>query len=338
MLRKIALFTCSVMLLGLVCVAYVQAEEKKVEIIDPAEAAKDSDFSIQGEYVGDGTWLDGSQTKVGVQAIARGDGKFDLVVYKGGLPGDGWKRGDAQFNLTGVRKGDATELGGVKGSGKIAGEAMTITSRDEKAKLQLKHTVRHSATEGAKAPAGAVVLFDGTSGDKFKHGDADHAEMTSDKNLMSEATSKQGFGDYTLHLEFRLSYMPFARGQGRSNSGVYLHDCYECQVLDSFGLEGKNDECGGFYKLREPDVNMCYPPLTWQTYDFEFTAPKYQDGKKVAKAKVLVKHNGVVIQPEFELAENTPGRQGEGPAPRPFYLQGHGNKVEYRNIWVVEKK
>ena len=132
--------------------------------------------------------------------------------------------------------------------------------------------------------------------------------------------------------------MPSARGQARSNSGVYLHDCYEIQVLDSFGLEGKDNECGGFYKLRKPDVNMCFPPLTWQTYDVKFTAPKYEDGKKVANARVEVRHNGVVIHPEFELPHATPGRQDEGPAPRPFYLQGHGNKVEYRNIWVKEKK
>jgi hypothetical protein len=83
---------------------------------------------------------------------------------------------------------------------------------------------------------------------------------------------------------------------------------------------------------------MCYPPLTWQTYDFDFTAPKYKDGKKVANAKITVKHNGVVIHPDIELKSGTPGRQGEGPAPRPFYLQGHGDKVEYRNIWVAEKK
>ena len=192
--------------------------------------------------------------------------------------------------------------------------------------------MRHSPTEGAKPPEGAVVLFDGTTAENFKHG-----TLLPDRNLLSEATSKQGFGDYTLHVEFRLSYMPEARGQARSNSGVYLHDCYEIQVLDSFGLEGEDNECGGFYKLRKPDVNMCFPPLTWQTYDVEFTAPKYKDGKKVANARVEVRHNGVVIHPEFELPHATPGRQGEGPAPRPLYLQGHGNKVEYRNIWVKEK-
>ena len=108
--------------------------------------------------------------------------------------------------------------------------------------------------------------------------------MSKDKNLMSEATSKQKFTDYTLHVEFRLSYMPEARGQARSNSGIYLHDCYEIQVLDSFGLEGEDNECGGIYQFRKPDVNMCYPPLTWQTYDVDFTAPRYKDGKKTANA------------------------------------------------------
>ena len=162
--------------------------------------------------------------------------------------------------------------------------------------------------------------------------------MSKDKNLMSEATSKEKFGDYRLHLEFRLSYMPDARGQGRSNSGVYIHDCYEIQVLDSFGLKGENNECGGFYSIREPDVNMCFPPLVWQTYDIDFTAPKYEDEKKVANARITVKHNGVTIHDNVELPHATPGREEEGPAPRPLYLQGHGNKVEYRNIWVEEKK
>ncbi len=267
------------------------------------------------------------------QVIALGIGQFTVVVTKGGLPGKGWQRNDPSFSLSGKREDATTTLSGKDLSGKIDGETMTIAGADGKTKLELKRTVRHSETEDAKPAEGALVLFDGTTAENFRHG-----TLLPDKNLLSEATTKQGFSDYTLHVEFRLSYMPLARGQARSNSGVYLHDCYEIQVLDSFGLEGKDDECGGFYKLRKPDVNMCYPPLTWQTYDVQFTAPKYEEGKKVADARVEVRHNGVVIHPEFALSHATPGRQGEGPAPRPLYLQGHGNKVEFRNVWLKEKK
>jgi hypothetical protein len=296
---------------------------------------KDPDFGVQGEYVGEGTWPGGDKVKVGAQVIAQSGGQFNVVVTKGGLPGDGWRRGDDKIALRGETEDKTITLShkDTLFSGKIVGEAMTVAGDDGKTKLQLKRTVRHSPTEGAKPLEGALVLFDGTTAENFRHG-----TLLPDGNLLSEAYSKQGLSDYTLHVEFRLSYMPTARGQARSNSGVYLHNCYEIQVLDSFGLEGKDDDCGGFYKLRNADVNMCFPPLTWQTYDVEFTAPKYEDGKKVANARTMVKQNGVVIHPEFELQHNTPGQQGEGPAPRPLYLQGHGNKVEFRNIWLKEKK
>jgi hypothetical protein len=332
MLRTKFSLVFSLVLCGFFCAACAKASDTD-EITSPAVAAKDPDFKIQGEYVGEGTWLDGCQTKAGAQVIALGDGQFTVVVTKGGLPGDGWKRDEPRVSLSGKRDGEITALtcADGKGAGKIVGETMTLAGGN--AKLQLNRTVRRSSTEGAKPPAGAVVLFDGTTADKFENG-----ALTEDKNLWSEVTSKQGFGDCTLHLEFRLSYMPFAREQKRSNSGVYLHDCYEVQILDSFGLEGENNECGGFYQLRKPDVNMCLPPLTWQTYDIEFTAPKYQDGTKVANARVAVRQNGVLIQPEFELAHATPGREEEGPAPRALYLQGHTNKVQYRNIWLKEKK
>ena len=191
--------------------------------------------------------------------------------------------------------------------------------------------MRHSPTEGAKPP-GAVVLFDGTTAENFidgTHVQGQEPDVGGHLASRSSATTRCTSS----------SASPTCRGPraGRSNSGVYLHDCYEIQVLDSFGLEGENNECGGFYCIRQPDVNMCYPPLTWQTYDVDFTAPRYKDGKKVANARVTVRHNGVVIHPDFELPHATPGRQPEGPAPRPLYLQGHGNKVEYRNIWVKEK-
>jgi hypothetical protein len=120
---------------------------------------------------------------------------------------------------------------------------------------------------------------------------------------------------------------------------VYVHDCYEIQVLDAFGLEGRDNECGGLYKIKEPDVNMCFPPLVWQTYDIDFTAPQYNDaGEKTSNARLTVKHNGVTIHENLELSHDTPGRKGEGPGPRQLHLQGHGNRVQYRNIWLVEKK
>lgn len=331
--RSLILFVLLFATSGFACAA-----ERHREITDPAEAAKEPDFAVQGEYIGEGTWLDGEKTKVGAQVIARGDGKFDVVVTKGGLPGDGWKRGEPRLMFTAKRLIDTVFLDGKGNSytGVILGkegEEMVVISPVDKLELKLKRTVRHSPTEGAKPPKGATVLFDGKTAENFIHG-----TLSKDNNLVPDAETKQKFDDFTLHLEFRLSYIPEARSQVRSNSGLYLHDCYEAQVLDSFGLEGENNECGGFYQLRKPDVNMCFPPLTWQTYDVEFIAPRYKDGKKTADARVEVRHNGVLIHPMFALKHATPGRKNEGPAPRSFYLQGHGNKVQYRNIWLVPKK
>jgi hypothetical protein len=83
---------------------------------------------------------------------------------------------------------------------------------------------------------------------------------------------------------------------------------------------------------------MCFPPLSWQTYDIDFTAARYDDdGKKVKNARVTIKHNGVVIHDDLELPHGTPGKNPEGPGPDGIYLQGHGNPVVFRNIWVVEK-
>ncbi len=317
----------------LACTLACSASAKPKEIFNPEEVKADPDFAIQGEYVGEGELPGGGAGKVAAQVIARGDGNFRVVVYKGGLPGAGWKRGDDRYFLDGKRGDDATELKGKELAGEIAGKEITLTDPDGKKKAKLTKTERKSPTLGAKPPKGAVVLFDGTNADQF-----DHGTLTEWGSVLSGITTKPKFdGSYRIHLELCLSWMPKAGGQGRSNSGVYLHDCYECQVLDSFGLEGRNNECGGFYKVRDPDVNMCLPPMQWQTYDFDFTAPKYDGDKKVENARVTVRHNGVVIHKDLELPHGTPGRKGEGPGPRPFHLQGHGNKVQYRNIWVEQK-
>jgi len=180
-----------------------------------------------------------------------------------------------------------------------------------------------------------VVLFDGSSADNFEGG-----RMTPDKLLMEGVTSKRKFGNCTLHVEFRLPYMPKASGQGRGNSGCYLQGRYEVQILDSFGLAGKNNECGGIYSIKDTDQNMCFPPLTWQTYDIDYVAATFgADGKKTNNARITVKHNGVVIHDHVELPHATTAAPvKEGVEPGPLYLQNHGNPVRFRNIWIVETK
>ena len=310
------------------CAAQEPKANPNLTITDPAKAGPD--FAIQGEYIGE----DEEGNKHGAQVIALGGGKFDIVHYMGGLPGDGWKRGDRRHK----GKGELNDDGSASFKGEegwlatIKGGKLTATSAEGKVYGKLTKIERKSPTLGAEPPKSAIVLFDGSSADAFEGG-----KLSPDGFLEANCTSKQKFGDCVVHLEFRTPFKPYARGQARGNSGVYAQSRYEIQVLDSFGLEGKDNECGGIYSASEPAVNMCFPPLSWQTYDIQFTQARYEKGKKVKNARITVKHNGVVIHDDLELPKGTPGKAGEGPDPLGWYLQGHGNPVVYRNIWVAEK-
>ena len=138
---------------------------------------------------------------------------------------------------------------------------------------------RISPTAGATPPAGAIVLFDERV-KSLEHFNG--AKLTKEGYLHSGLLTKMKVGDFRLHLEFRTPYMPYARGQARANSGVYIQQRYELQILDSFGLKGEFNECGALYRQQTPEFNMCYPPLSWQTYDLYFTAARFADGKKTA--------------------------------------------------------
>ena len=289
--------------------------------IEPEAAGPD--FAVQGEYVGEGC---------AAQVIALGAGKFHIVGWSKGLPGTAADV-EKKVELDAQRDGEKVTFSGSGWKGTIA-DGQIHGTNDDGQSWALKHTLRESPTLGAKPPAGAVILFDGTGTDAWASGKMDDRKL-----LAGGTTTRQTFRDYTLHLEFRTPFMPAARGQGRGNSGVYQQNRYECQVLDSFGLKGEDNEAGGIYHTAKPKLNMCFPPLSWQTYDIEFEAAKFENGEKLRHAVLTVRLNGVLVQDHVEAREPTPGAGLKDTAePGPIQLQNHGNPVFYRNIWLVENK
>jgi len=310
--------------------SWVQAKGPKIS--EPSKV--DKDYAIQGEYSGT-LAADGDKVKLGVQVIAQGQGKFQAVVYDGGLPGDGWNKEKDLERINAAAQDGQVIFKAKNGTGVLKAGKMNITDTDGQAVGTLTRVVRSSPTLGKKAPKGATVLFDGSNAKGWKNG-----RLTADKLLMEGTTSLETFKDHQLHIEFRLPYQPEDRGQGRGNSGIYVQGRYEVQMLDSFGLAGKQNECGGLYSVKDPDVNMCYPPLQWQTYDIEYTAARFDgQGKLTNNPRITVRHNGVVIHKDVELPGNrstTAAPSKPGPAAGPIFLQNHGCPMRYRNIWAVK--
>ncbi len=201
---------------------------------------------------------------------------------------------------------------------------------------------------GVPPPAGAVVLFDGKNLDNWVkargEGPAPWKLLPGGVMQVSgggDVMTRQKFGGrFKLHVEFRVPYEPKAAGQGRGNSGVYVQGRYEVQVLDSYGLKSKDNDCGAIYEVAAPRVNACKAPTVWQSYDIEFTAPKCEGGKKVEPARMTVYHNGVKIHDDVKInTDNTrAGLGGDVCQPGPIMLQDHGHPVQYRNVWLVPEK
>lgn len=317
-------------LLLLSCLVSVHAKDGAPAYTDPAEAG--ADFKFQGEYLGT---VDADGSRWGAQVIALGKGKFRVVGYSGGLPGDGWSAGGEVNKSEGKLSGDAIVIDLPEFVVRIDGKHLTVESAGDGDKLgQLEKVERKSPTLGAKPPAGAIVLFDGSNTDHWVNG-----KIVEGKYLGATGVeTKEKFGDHSLHLEFRTPFMPESEGQARGNSGLYLQSRYEVQILDSFGLEGLDNECGGIYSIAKPKLNMAFPPLSWQTYDVDFTAAKYDaSGKKTTNARATIRLNGVVVHDNLELPHGTPGRLPEEAGDAPIFLQDHGNPVVFQNIWVVKK-
>lgn len=291
---------CRCLLIGLLFTATAAAGGTA----DLATAQLDEDFGLQGEYVG---------VNQAMQVIARGDGEFDIVIWEGGLPGAGAKPNPRRI------------------------ESEIDVVEDLIKSMELTRVERNSPTLGREAPAGAQVLFDGSqaSADQNWVG----GKISEEGWLIEGTKTKATFGDYRLHVEFRTPWAPELEGQKRGNSGIYHQARYETQILDSFGLEGLDNETGGIYTVSAPSVNACFPPLSWQTYDVDFTAARFDEaGKKTANARMTVRLNGIMVQNDIEVPTSTRASPlKEGPEPGPIYLQNHGDPVRFRNIWLLPR-
>ena len=328
-------------------VSILRAEDRYPTFTDAESAGPD--FAIQGEYVGSV----GGVLPVAVQVIALGEGEFEGVMFRGGLPGNGWDGAERKY-FRGRSDGNRTELHGICGyqleekepywkaavaGGVLRGSDASFQSEVKDPSFVLEKVTRESPTLGARPPAGATVLFDGSGVDGWKE-----ARQVEGQLLAHGAISKRSFRDHRLHLEFRTPFMPTARGMHRGNSGVLIRNRYEIQVVDSFGWTFINrrfernswvGRCGGIEEILPPALNMSYPPLSWQTYDIDFALARFDDdGNQASPPMMTVRHNGVLIHNCRILPPESQIRPDRNPGP--LYLQDHHDRVVFRNIWAVE--
>ena len=198
----------------------------------------------------------------------------------------------------------------------------------------------------ADPPSDAIVLFDGKNLSHWRSGDGSPAKWQVRDGYMEVApgtgdiTTSDRFGDVQLHIEWATPAVAKGEGQDRGNSGVFLMERYEIQVLDSYvNRTYYHGQAGAVYKQHAPLVNASRKPGEWQTYDIVFHAPKFDEqGKVIDRARVTVLHNGVLIQNNVEIYGITyndkPALYIAHSPQEPLCLQDHGNPMRYRNIWI----
>jgi len=297
----------------------------------------------------DGYWNQGATTTFTVNAEAAGPHDVTLRYGNGPDPFQGTKTLSLSVNgtdagqVTLATTGDWQTWAEDTVSVDLQAGSNTITYARGSGDSGNVNLDRIAVTPGDGEPQ-RITLFDGDDLDAWEKTDGSAATWpVADGSMESfggDIRTKQEFDDFTLHVEFLVPQLPPEQtGQQRGNSGVYLQERYEVQILDSYGdTTLSDDELGGIYSKRAPDSNAALPPGEWQTYDITFRAARYDaSGNKIANARATVVLNGTTIHDDVEIDGATGGGIGEGPLGGAIRLQDHGDpnaNPRFRNIWI----
>jgi hypothetical protein len=200
----------------------------------------------------------------------------------------------------------------------------------------------------APVPADAIVLFDGRDLSAWTNAKGAPAGWQVRDDYMEAVkgsgsiVTKSAFGDCQLHVEWATPAAAVGSGQDRGNSGVFLMNMYEVQVLDSYNSKTYADGmAAALYGQFPPLVNASRKPGEWQTYDIVFHAPRFGDGGALlSPARMTVFHNGILVHDNEELTGPTvhkarPPYKAHA-SKLPISLQDHSHPVRFRSIWIRE--
>lgn len=150
--------------------------------------------------------------------------------------------------------------------------------------------------------------------------------------------TRETYQDFRMHVEFNVNEVKDAKDpESDGNSGIYIQQRYEIQILNSFGVaeaDYKPSYCGSIYRQKKPDRLVCRKAGEWQNYDIAFRAARFDGGRKIENARITVYQNGVLIHDDYSITGKTGVGEKEGPEARPVKLQGHHNPVRFRNVWI----
>ena len=215
--------------------------------------------------------------------------------------------------------------------------ALADDSGTTKGIIDISKLERPADAELLVGPDGYNLVPDGKGPTKWVFADG----VLTASPVWDSVLTKDSYQDFRMHVEFNVNEVKDSKDpEGNGNSGVYIQQRYEVQILNSFGVskeDYKPSYCGSIYKQKMPDQLVCKPAGEWQSYDIAFRAARFEDGKKVENARITVYHNGVLIHDDYSITNKTGVGEKEGPEPRPVKLQGHHNPVRFRNIWIQKR-